>query len=41
LHQAHLPVPKALAHIDWGAFMDLDDLQIEQLAHNIGWLDRS
>ncbi len=42
LHEAQLtPVPKTLADIDWGAFLDLDRYQIEQLAHDTGWVDRS
>jgi DNA replication protein DnaC len=41
LHEAQLPLPKALADVDWGAFLDLDRHQIEQLAHDTGWLDRA
>jgi len=41
LHEAQLPVPKTLADVDWGAFLDLDRHQIEQLAHDTGWLDRA
>jgi hypothetical protein len=41
LHEAQLRVPKTLAEIDWGAIPDLDRHQIEQLAHDTGWLDRA
>jgi DNA replication protein DnaC len=41
LHEAQLPVPKTLADLDWGAIPDLDRHQIEQLAHDTGWLDRA
>jgi DNA replication protein DnaC len=41
LHEAQLPVPKTLADVDWGAFLDLDRYQIEQLAHDTGWVDRA
>ena len=41
LHEAQLPVPKTLAEYDWGAIPDLDRPQIEQLAHDTGWLDRA
>jgi DNA replication protein DnaC len=41
LHEAQLPVPKTLAEFDWGAIPDLDRPQIEQLAHDTGWLDRA
>jgi DNA replication protein DnaC len=34
-------VPKTLADVDWGAFLDLDRHQIEQLAHDTGWVDRA
>ena len=38
LHEAQLPVPKTLADYDWGAIPELDRPQIEQLAHDIGYL---
>ena len=41
MHEAQLPVPKTLAEFDWGAIPDLDRAQIEQLAHDTGWLDRA
>jgi len=41
LHEAQLPVPKTLADVDWGAFLDLDKHQIEQLAYETGWLERA
>ncbi len=41
LHEAQMPVPKTLADADWGAFLDLDKHQIEQLVHDTGWLDRA
>jgi DNA replication protein DnaC len=41
LHEAQLPVPKTLAEFDWGAIPDLDRHQIEHLAHDTGWVDRS
>jgi DNA replication protein DnaC len=41
LHEAQLPVPKTLAEFDWGAIPDLNRSQIEQLAHDNGWLDRA
>ncbi len=41
LHEAQLPWPKTLADYDWGAIPDLDRSQIEQLAHDTGWLDRA
>ena len=41
LHEAQLPLPKTLAEFDWGAIPDLDRPQIEQLAHDTGWLDRA
>ncbi|WP_457767916.1 IS21-like element helper ATPase IstB [Cyanobium sp. ULC084] len=41
LHEAHLPVPKTLADYDWAALPDLDRHQIEQLAHDTGWVDRA
>ena len=41
LHEAQLPWPKTLADYDWGAIPDLDRNQIEQLAHDTGWIDRA
>ena len=41
LHEAQLPVPKTLADYDWNAIPDLERPQIEQLAHDTGWLDRA
>lgn len=41
MHEAQLPWPKTLADYDWGAIPDLDCSQIEQLAHDTGWLDRA
>ena len=41
LHEAQLPVPKTLADIDWEAIPDLNRGQIEQLAHDCGWIDRA
>jgi hypothetical protein len=41
LHEAQLPVPKTLADYDWNAIPDLERPQIEQLAHDAGWLDRA
>ena len=41
LHEAQLPVPKTLAEYDWNAIPDLERPQIEQLAHDTGWLDRA
>ena len=41
LHEAQLPVPKTLADIDWEAIPDLNRGQIEQLAHDSGWIDRA
>ena len=41
LHEAQLPWPKTLADYDWGAIPDLDRSQIEQLAHDTGWVDRA
>ena len=41
LHEAQLPWPKTLADYDWEAIRDLDRSQIEQLAHDTGWLDRA
>ena len=41
LHEAQLPWPKTLADYDWGAVPDLDHSQIEQLAHDTGWIDRA
>jgi len=41
LHEAQLPVPKTLVDVDWGAFLDLDRHQIEQLAHDTSWVDRA
>jgi DNA replication protein DnaC len=41
LHEEQLPVPKILADVDWGAFLNLDRHQIEQLTHDTGWLDRA
>jgi DNA replication protein DnaC len=41
LHEAQLPWPKTLADYDWEAIPDLDRSQIEQLAHDTGWLDRA
>lgn len=41
LHEAQLPWPKTLADYDWGAVPDLDRSQIEQLAHDTGWIDRA
>jgi len=41
LHEAQLPVPKTLADIDWAAIPDLNRGQIEQLAHDSGWIDRA
>ena len=32
---------RSLADVDWGAFLDLDRHQIDQLAHDTGWLDRA
>ncbi len=36
-----LAVPKTLADLDWDANPDLSRAQIEQLAHDSGWLDRA
>jgi len=41
LREAQLPWPKTLADYDWEAIPDLDRSQIEQLAHDTGWLDRA
>ena len=41
MHEAQLPVPKTLEDVDWGAFLDLDKHQIEQLAYETGWLERA
>jgi DNA replication protein DnaC len=41
LHEAQLPVPKTLADYDWNAIPDLERPQIEQIAHDTGWLDRA
>lgn len=41
LHEAQLPWPKTLADYDWSAIPDLDRPQIEQLAHDTGWVYRS
>lgn len=41
MHEAQLPWPKTLADYDWGAIPDLDRNQIEQLAHDTGWIDRA
>ena len=41
LHEAQLPVPKTLADLDWDANPDLSRAQIEQLAHDTGWIDRA
>jgi len=41
LHEAQLPDPKSLAEFHWGAILDLDRAQIEQLAHVTGRLDRA
>jgi DNA replication protein DnaC len=41
LDEAQLPVPKTLAEFDWDAIPDLNRGQIEQLAHDTGWLDRA
>ncbi|MEB3352847.1 MAG: ATP-binding protein [Cyanobacteriota bacterium] len=35
-----MPVAKTLAKIDWGAIPDLNRAQIEQLAHDSGWLEQ-
>ncbi len=40
LHEGQLPVPKALADMDWGAIPDRNRHQVEQLGADTGWLDR-